>query len=436
MYALSPFPFPAGERAEIGSSQDHILESESGGSARGAGGPPLPCLLSNNCDEPRPAPLPSADRKRAESVQQNASHFVTLYGQENCGLFTVTFADDLTPQEAQRRVHNFWRRECSEMFGEFMRVREFTKRGRPHFHLLVQCHGDIGSGFNWGHYDVVQAHNRNREGVRPKGNLNRTPLLAELHKRLNKKGPLYGVGRMELTPIRNAAAVGFYVGGYLSKSIDHKPASAKGTRAITYSQGFERKVKGPWSWTTPGAWVFRAKLRTWAGKHGCESMKAVAALFGSRWAYSNRDAILSTPLDFYPTSAHAAADGIWTPAGSVNIRMQRVANPSHSAENFEEDGERGSDREREGFQLLEEPLTFAAGGFIGHGWRALKSSSDCQLRSAHSGVSRDSGQVKRGAPPQLRPPGEGPAEHPIGHAKRIYTLRNLHVEPMQKRLQL
>jgi hypothetical protein len=409
-------------------------------------------------------------------VQQNASHFVTLYGQKHCGLFTVTFADDLTPQEAQRRVHNFWRRECSEMFGEFMRVREFTKRGRPHFHLLVQCRGDIGTGFNWDHYDVVQAHNRNREGVKPKGHLNRTPLLAELHKRLNKKGPLYRVGRMELTPIRNAAAVGFYVGGYLSKSIDHKPASAKGTRAVTYSQGFERKVKGPWSWTTPGAWVFRAKLRTWAGKHGCDSMKAVAALFGPRWAYSNRDAILSTHLDFYPTSAHAAADGICTPAGSTNIRVTRSGSAHHLDHQVDqllhqvdqlwdhrrECGDQGNDDrwvqalgasgvglsglhdEKGGLSIAPRApgaLHVKPARVDGEGFEPTGAAPDYRRSSGfpsngNSSSFRESGQAKRGAPPQLRLPGEGPAEHPIGHAKRIYTLRKLHVEPTQKRLQL
>ena len=43
---------------------------------------------------------------------------------------------------------------------------------------------------------------------------------------------------MELVPIRSTAeAVGFYLGGYLSKSLANKPPEAKGMRAVSYSRG-------------------------------------------------------------------------------------------------------------------------------------------------------------------------------------------------------
>ncbi len=290
-------------------------------------GTPLPCLSSDNCDKPRSA-LTSADRKRAQSVQLNINHFVSAFGLPNVGMLTITFADDLDTREAQRRVHNFWRRECSEMFGEYVRVREFTKRGRPHFHFAIQCHGDIRSGFDFEHHRAVQLWNKTgRKGPKPKGFLNRTALLSELHRRLNEKGPAYGIGRMELTPVVSETGVGFYLGGYLAKSIGNKPADAKRTRSVTYSQGYARKVKGAWSWANPAAWLWRAKLRTWAAGHGCTSMRDVAVLFGPRWAYHCRDAILAVKLAYYPTAEHAKLDGVSMPLDAVHITVTRPVSP-------------------------------------------------------------------------------------------------------------
>ena len=50
-------------------------------------------------------------------------------------------------------------------------------------------------------------------------------------------------------------------------------------------------------------------------------MFEVAMLFGKKWAYHHREAILATKLHWYPTSEHSAGDGHKFPAGSVNIRI-------------------------------------------------------------------------------------------------------------------
>lgn len=259
----------------------------------------------------------------------NVNHFVGLYGRKNCGVFTPTFAEDLTVREAQRRIHNFSRRVLSELFGEYIRVREFTKRGRPHFHFVIDCKGDIATGFNWQHYDEVQRWQKNGgRGPKPKGTLGRTLHLRQLHAELNRRAKAYGIGRLELVPVRHETAIGFYIGGYLSKSIDHRPADAKRTRSITYSQGYARQVKGHWSWVAPSAWLWRAKVSAWAQSHGCASMEEVAEYFGPRWAYHHRDAIMATELEYWPTVEHARADGQTfcddLPEDAVDIRRNRT----------------------------------------------------------------------------------------------------------------
>jgi hypothetical protein len=244
-------------------------------------------------------------------TRQNIALFVRVMG-DAAGVLTVTFPTDLEPREAQRRLANLKRRVLTgEHFGESISVREFTRSGRSHFHLVIDCRRDITTGFNWAYHDEVTAWSKaGRVGPKPHGRLNCTPWLGRLHRLLRRKGPGYGIGRMELVPVRHAEAVGFYLGGYLSKSLEHKPLQAKGTRAVNYSQGCVRAVKGHFSWANESGWLYRAKVRTWARKHGCESMEQVKGVFGSQWAYVHRDAIRSTRLEYYPTFAHAAADGV------------------------------------------------------------------------------------------------------------------------------
>ena len=228
---------------------------------------------------------------------------------------------------AQRKLGNFKRRVLKEHFGQMISVREFTKRGRPHFHILIDCLGDVSSGFDWEHYQRVQAWRRNGSiGAKPPGRLCRTPLLVKLHNLLRERVESYGFGKVvELVPIRFPERVGFYLGGYLSKSIAHKPDDAKGTRAVNYSAKCPRIFRGQWAWNSVGAWLWRAKLKAWAAKHDCHNFPQLAALFGPRWAYHHREAILATVVPEYPTEAHARADGITgLPDTAIRIGPRRL----------------------------------------------------------------------------------------------------------------
>jgi hypothetical protein len=252
-------------------------------------------------------------------TRQNIAFFHRIYTLHTA-VMTITFGEDLETREAQKRLGNFKRRVLKENFGASVTVREFTQRGRPHFHLVIDCKGDVTTGFNWGYHKEVTAWSKaGRKGAKPKGSLNRSPHLVALHQVLRKKGPLYGLGRIELVPVEKPEAIGFYLGGYLVKSLAHKPASAKGTRAVNYSYRCPRILSGAWSWANAAGWVWRAKLATWATRHGCETMKEVAALFGPKWAYHHREAILTTPLSHYPTAEHARIDGVEVPDGAVDI---------------------------------------------------------------------------------------------------------------------
>ena len=299
---------------------------------------PLPCLSSDNSDEHRVIPS-GTDRKRAETTRRNIEHLQQLCG-DATGVLTVTFAADLTTNEAQRKLANFKRRVIKENFGHSITVREFTARGRPHFHIVIDCKGDITTGYNWKLHDATTAWSKGgRKGAKPQGRLNRTPRLKALHAILNEKAPLYGLGRIELVPVKKPEAVGFYLGSYLAKSAEHKPEDAKGTRAVNYSHKCPRVLRGQWSGANPSGWVWRAKLGKWAAKHGCRSFAEIKALLGPHWAYHHRGAILSTELDYYPTAEHAWRDGVSVPPDSIDIRITRTrcTNPDEerSMPNFE-----------------------------------------------------------------------------------------------------
>ena len=47
----------------------------------------------------------------------------------------------------------------------------------------------------------------------------------------------------------------------------------------------------------------------------------MAALFGPKWAYHNREAIPATRLHWYPTAKHAHADGLTGEDGAVSSRI-------------------------------------------------------------------------------------------------------------------
>ncbi len=127
---------------------------------------PLPCLSSNNSDKTaRETPTPRsyqkafgltpAQKKTAHALTMNVIGFCAQVGIERVGFLTITFAEDLTWEEAERRYNNFSRRVLSVLFGDRIKVLEFTRSGRPHFHLVVSCSGAIRDGFNFEHATEV-----------------------------------------------------------------------------------------------------------------------------------------------------------------------------------------------------------------------------------------------------------------------------------------
>ena len=268
---------------------------------------PLSCLDSNISDDTLPE-VPRAfpyHQKAAFALGENVHRFCSLYGVENCGFLTLTFPDNVTDhREASRRFNNMNRRYLSTFYGEWIWARERQKRGAWHYHLVVQCRGDIRTGFDWDEYrQWITDYSQGKRRRLRTGNA----FLRSLWEMNNRAFPSYGFGRVELLPIRSTVdAVASYVGKYISKQIGQRPEEDKGVRLTAHSAGF---VAGSpkFSWNTEGAKQWRHNLALFAiHACGCTDHDEFLERAPRRWAYRFRKDIMSYHLhyaDRYPEEA-------------------------------------------------------------------------------------------------------------------------------------
>ena len=182
------------------------------------------------------------------------------------------------------------RRFLSRFYGEWIWARERQKRGAWHYHIIIQCKGDIRTGFDFQEFDnwISDRGKGKRRRLRTGGRLLRS--LWELN---NRVLPGYGFGRSELLPIRSTAeAVATYVGKYISKQIGQRAEEDKGVRLVGKSGGFTASVP-KFAWNTEGAKDWRRKLALFAQLScGCETYEEFCSAAGPKWAYKYKEQIM------------------------------------------------------------------------------------------------------------------------------------------------
>ena len=214
-------------------------------------------------------------RKTAYALSLNVEGLLNRCGIDRVGFLTVTFPDNVCdPKEALRRFNSFNTNFLKKhfYFGLWLYVKERQKRGAWHYHVLIDCGGDIRTGIDWealerGDYRSANAHLR--------------MLWADLRESL----PKYGFGRSELLPIReNAEAMAKYVGKYISKHVGVRRPEDKRVRLVSYSRNWLRSGT-KFQWMTPNSRQWRKNLAAFAECYGFRSMDEVKDFFGDRWAY-------------------------------------------------------------------------------------------------------------------------------------------------------
>ena len=253
----------------------------------------LPCLNSNISTEisinSSSQPLLSKQiLKSSNALNWNVFHFAEKHGLENIGFLTLTFKDHvLCPSEAQKRLNSLITHVIKPRYEDYIGVMERQKSGRIHYHLLVNVGFDIRTGVDF-NMMIGGDYSSASKDLRKEWNFWR------------KTAPKYRFGRTELMPIKSTSeAIGKYVGKYIAKHMCVRDERDKNARLVRYSRG-ARVSTTRFQFLTEGSAEWRRKLSIFAhivaSRHGCEpTMENLSKCLGPRWAFNNRDFILSLP---------------------------------------------------------------------------------------------------------------------------------------------
>jgi hypothetical protein len=245
------------------------------------GGSRLPCLNSNNSNEPT---LTGGQKRTAFALATNVKLMADEYGIQNLGFLTLTFRDHVVEiSEAQRRFNSLRAGVLSERYRDFIVVVERQKSQRIHFHLLVVLAGDVRTGFD---FAAIARHEYQSANT----------YLRSEWSFWRRTSPEYGFGRTELMPIHSTSeGISKYLGKYIAKHIDRRVEADKGARLVRYSEG-ARRCGTRFAWTGPNSKKWRLQLASFATRHGCWSMDMLRERFGPKWAYHLADRIAEEVL--------------------------------------------------------------------------------------------------------------------------------------------
>jgi hypothetical protein len=267
---------------------------------RQGGAADLPCLNRNNSihtpsttpDETRLGAhnnLSTAHKKSAAALAWNVQYLADLHSIERIGFLTLTFPDHVTcPKEAQRRFNSLASNVLRSRYAAYIRIFERCLSDRIHYHLLVVLPDDIRTGANFDEIAQGQYTSANKS-------------LKSEWKFWRETSKEYGFGRTELLPIKSTSeGIAKYVGKYIGKSIAQRQQQDKGVRLVEYGKA-SRVATSKFTFVSEGSAVWRRKIATFAKivarAHDlpCNDLSHLSQILGSKWAYNNREFILSLP---------------------------------------------------------------------------------------------------------------------------------------------
>lgn len=273
-------------------------------------------LNSNNSDETtlNESKLSPYHRKQKHIIELNAEKLIDTFGIDNTGFFTITFPKSISGdnKEISRRFNNFNRRVLSKYFGDWGWQKERQGKtgtnGGWHYHILIDCGGDIRTGMDWDSYRLDAEIRKNAYLLGKKYKdikhlvdpLQRnyvksaSPLLRELWKIISPKNvKKYGLGRCEIMPIKtNTEAASKYLGKYVSKHLDGRHEEDKGVRLSGYSKGFG-KSSTKIAWVSPGGKLWRENKSILANHLNCRNQDELTAKLGKNFDFLFQELIVN-----------------------------------------------------------------------------------------------------------------------------------------------
>ena len=207
------------------------------------GGQTLPCLYRaiaiENAEKECNTYIQTTEERAFTPARQRSAHVLAgsvekaanIYGIERLGFLTLTFKQHITEaKEAQKRLSSLIINVIKPRYHDYISVFERQKSGRIHFHLLVAMSEDIRTGVD---FDAIKNRNYKSAGK----------YLRSEWKFWRDTAHKYGFGRTELLPvISGSEAIKYYVGKYISKSLqgsDESGYSDKGVKLVRYSKGIK-----------------------------------------------------------------------------------------------------------------------------------------------------------------------------------------------------
>lgn len=291
----------------------------------------LPCLNSNNCIENSSAvenkQLPAgydkyitdndklnefstSYKKSSTALELNVRQFIEVFGLNKVGFLTLTFADEVQDvKEAQRRFHSLRTNFLKKHFSHYIAVYERTKRGRIHFHLIVNTREDIRRGLDFQKISSGDYRSAN-------------PALRHLWQILRENVHKYGFGRTELLPVKtNSKGIARYVAKYISKHINSRLPEDKGYRLVRTSidkKSLWKIANSNFAFVSKGSRIWRQKLQVWVSQiEGYLNQYAeynqrkalpkitqdnysnvLSLVLGPKWAFKNRDVIVNISMEY------------------------------------------------------------------------------------------------------------------------------------------
>ncbi|MGI6657198.1 MAG: hypothetical protein ACOX5Z_10335 [Desulfobulbus sp.] len=224
--------------------------------------------------------LTSSQRKSVYALQQNIERFVAQYGRAHVGLLTLTFPDEPTEREVAKRLNSLMSNWLKSQTLERCCVKELTKAGSWHLHIVASFKLPLFRGFRW------QKDEHGRKTIPVYRSASRA--LRSFWKQLKEILPRFGFGRSELLPARSGKALGRYLAKvYWQKA--RNPEAFKGVRLVSWSRGFIRS-SSRFSWNTVRTREWRRKVARFA----CELLQIELASAPSEpslswlnWLYPN-----------------------------------------------------------------------------------------------------------------------------------------------------
>jgi len=198
--------------------------------------------------------LSSPQRKALYVLEENVNRFVEQHGKDRVVVMTLTFPDHLTDSsEAAKRMNSLMSNFLREKVDSYIIIRELSKSGSWHYHLLVAFQAPICLGFRW-------KYAKNHKAIPVFKTATRA--LKSFWRDIREAAPKYGFGRSEILPVRTGKGLARYFGkAILQRALD--PERFKGIRLVSYSRNFVKSV-ARFMWNNPYTRDYRRKVKRFA----------------------------------------------------------------------------------------------------------------------------------------------------------------------------